>query len=82
MKKIIALIAMLSFIFLASCSKEDVNNTEILENEVITETSTETKSIITDEESEEVQAALDLVEQAIQEISIEADINTETQIVK
>ena len=96
MKKIIALIAMLSVAFLASCTKEEVSTQEtttetpVVEVETTVETEGEAEAMVetevtTEGEAEmntEVEATIDMVEDAMEEMSVEAEMNTEAEMVK
>lgn len=98
MKKIIALIAMLSVAFLASCSKEEVANEEaavetpVVEVENTTNVEAEMKSEDDStveaeanaeaEMNNEVEAAIDMAEKVMDEISVEAEANTEAEMTK
>lgn len=92
MKKIIALIAMLSVAFLASCSKEEVANEEaavetpVVEVENTTNVEAEMKSeddsTVEAEMNNEVEAAIDMAEKVMDEISVEAEANTEAEMTK
>lgn len=92
MKKLIALIAMLSVAFLASCTKEEVTTeatpaeTPVVEVETMVETEVATEGEATVETevemNTEVEATIDMVEDAMEEISVEAEMNTEAEMVK
>lgn len=96
MKKIIALIAMLSVAFLASCSKEEVaseeatvetpvvevENTTNVEAEMKSEEDSTVEADVEAEANAEVEAAIDMAEKVMDEISVEAEANTEAEMVK